>query len=193
MFTPPECVQLQWNEPLFFRLRTIRRSGLLIRGCLFLTLCALFTAGFLAEARSPRGLHRNLPEGVILVLLCSSTIALLFEAPNLWGVVRVSPDDISWTSLTGPGVGILLMLLYGARVWNRREIRRVVLWRPAEGPKAFSHPVLQIERKYGTKALLGVSNDVDLEALAETLHESGIFITLSGWNPGPSQRHHLPT
>jgi hypothetical protein len=180
MFVPVDEVQLQWNEPYFFRFRTMGRQGILLRGIVFLVLCALFTAASVSEPQAVKG-ARSLPEVVILVLLGSAVLTVLLTAPSIQRRVTISRDGISWGNRYPAS---LLLFFLSAGALCRPEIKRVVLQRPRDRGSRFPYGIMVVELKYADPVLIAVPNDVALENLAQILNDNGVAAALSDWRSG---------
>jgi hypothetical protein len=179
MLVPADEVQLQWDEPYFFRFRTIARQGVILRGIVFLALCAVFTAALVSEPQAVKE-ARSLP-GAVLVLLASAVITVLLTAPSIQRRIVISRDGISWGNRY-PASFLLFFLSAGA--FCRPEINRVVLQRPRERGNRFPYAIMVVELKYGKPVLIAVPNDVSLESVAQVLNDNGVTAALSGWRPG---------
>src|SRR5258708_21316596 len=98
MFVPADEIHLEWNEPYFFRFRTLGARGFLLPCLVFLVLCILFSTAIALEPQSVKG-SRGLLQTVLLLPLSSAVITVLVTAPSVRRRITLSRDGISWSNL----------------------------------------------------------------------------------------------
>ncbi len=188
----PTQVELDWDEPRFFKYRTLNRYDVVLRGTFFLLLCTAFSWAATVEQRIP-GHSQSILMWVFLVLLASSTIIFVFTAPSFQRRIVISPQGIRWQGFSKGGDLSPPGAILSAGLRCLPEINRVKLSRPKETGNCFRHGLMMIEPKYGKPTLLGVPNDVALETVAGVLHNNGVAVTLSDWTPFVTPLGVIPT
>jgi hypothetical protein len=170
-------LRIQWNEPWFFKQRTLSWRGWLIRVFL-LGVGIVFGTGMMSQGSARKELT---PIEWAYAVGIGVLVVLLMELQTFLRSVSIFEYDIFCVGVLTMQGGTLVHLLTGVKQWNRREIKQVSLLRPGETGNPFSCGLMIVIPKYTRPHQIGVPRSVSLIELADHLHTMGLAVELSEW------------
>jgi hypothetical protein len=162
--------QISWNEPWCFVIRI--REGWGWRRRLLLAL-AISAVMFLVVYFFQAG-QRGLPAMIAISLLAGFVLVALLDVGNLQREVTVKDDCILVNSAVSN---------WWFETFKLDAVQSVQLIRPGEWDKRYGGMVIQTA---GDGFLVAVPNKVSLKTLADVLHRLKVAVTLSDWEPSPT-------
>jgi hypothetical protein len=173
---------LQWNEPWFFKLRSLTTTGWILRGVFVLATYLGFVVLMSIDRGSVDGPRFGLAEILLLPALVAGSFFVLLELPTAQRNVQLTENDITCTG-NFMMFGGMLQMLVGIQQWNWRGIKEIQLLRPHETNNPYAHGLMVVTPKYARSRTLAVPTTVELESLANQVHKTGVAVLLSEWRP----------
>jgi hypothetical protein len=173
---PPlnEKILIEWTEPLFFKTRTVTKTGWIIRGLVFLL---IYASSFFDD--DPFLINDM---GITLKFLLPAIIAGLFlliiEHSHSQRIIFLSKNLFCFGT-----TNIFVGSLCATTNWNKREIKEVQLFRPNKEENTFPFGIMVVTRKYAKAKKFGVPVTVNFDEIADHFHSMEIDVKLTDWEP----------